>query len=226
MSLNLRTKIVNEYDQEIPQSQTADNPVAPWGRVIKVHLFNLGLPMNRYTFVLPSETKTLSAEMPTSASSLYCNTVTQGGHRVGQIFLQRHTRNFEIRRRVLRVYKIEHTVSLSLYLSICWCTLIFPKGCAYTSLSLFLYLNLQKRFRSRSDPNGIQKECFVNLKMCACDREYAKCRTKADAHDKMGFQYTSISVYIIRSHARIQRGDRGSGPPPPPEKNTKKYRIS
>ena len=26
------TKIVNEYDQEIPQSQTADNPVAPRGR--------------------------------------------------------------------------------------------------------------------------------------------------------------------------------------------------
>ena len=25
-------KIVSEYDQEIPQSQTADNPVAPWGR--------------------------------------------------------------------------------------------------------------------------------------------------------------------------------------------------
>ena len=25
-------EIVNEYDQEIPQSQTADNPVAPWGR--------------------------------------------------------------------------------------------------------------------------------------------------------------------------------------------------
>ena len=25
----LETKIVNEYDQEIPQSQTADNPVAP-----------------------------------------------------------------------------------------------------------------------------------------------------------------------------------------------------
>ena len=24
-----RVKIVNEYDQEIPQSQTADNPVAP-----------------------------------------------------------------------------------------------------------------------------------------------------------------------------------------------------
>ena len=24
-----KAKIVNEYDQEIPQSQTADNPVAP-----------------------------------------------------------------------------------------------------------------------------------------------------------------------------------------------------
>ena len=27
------TKIVSEYDQEIPQSQTADNPLAPRGRV-------------------------------------------------------------------------------------------------------------------------------------------------------------------------------------------------
>ena len=32
----LRLKIVSEYDQEIPQSQTADNPVAPRGRVRKV----------------------------------------------------------------------------------------------------------------------------------------------------------------------------------------------
>ena len=28
-------KIVNEYDQEIPQSQTADNPVAPQGRAVQ-----------------------------------------------------------------------------------------------------------------------------------------------------------------------------------------------
>ena len=28
------SKIVNEYDQEIPQSQTADNPVAPWGKTV------------------------------------------------------------------------------------------------------------------------------------------------------------------------------------------------
>ena len=27
--LAITVKIVNEYDQEIPQSQTADNPVAP-----------------------------------------------------------------------------------------------------------------------------------------------------------------------------------------------------
>ena len=57
-----------------------------------------------------------------------------------------------------------------------------------------------------------RKECFVNLKICACDRKYAKCRTKADVHDKMDFQYISISVYIVRSNARIQRGGRGSGP--------------
>ena len=30
---NIGLKIVSEYDQEIPQSQTADNPVAPRGRV-------------------------------------------------------------------------------------------------------------------------------------------------------------------------------------------------
>ena len=28
----MKEKIVSEYDQEIPQSQTADNPVAPRGR--------------------------------------------------------------------------------------------------------------------------------------------------------------------------------------------------
>ena len=53
-------------------------------------------------------------------------------------------------------------------------------------------------------------------------RKYAKCRTKADAHDEMGFQYISISLDIVRSHARIQRGGgRGSGPSPPPEKSQK-----
>ena len=31
-SLSECSKIVSEYDQEIPQPQTADNPVAPRGR--------------------------------------------------------------------------------------------------------------------------------------------------------------------------------------------------
>ena len=31
----LNTKMVNECDQEIPQSQTADNPVAPRGRAVQ-----------------------------------------------------------------------------------------------------------------------------------------------------------------------------------------------
>ena len=31
-NVSLLPKIVSEYDQEIPQSQNADNPVAPRGR--------------------------------------------------------------------------------------------------------------------------------------------------------------------------------------------------
>ena len=41
-----------------------------------------------------------------------------------------------------------------------------------------------------------------------------------DQHDKMGFQYISISVYIGRSHARIQRGYG-----PHPLEKSQKYRI-
>ena len=35
MGLTSDSIIVSEYDQEIPQSQTADNPVAPRGRAAK-----------------------------------------------------------------------------------------------------------------------------------------------------------------------------------------------
>ena len=77
------------------------------------------------------------------------------------------------------------------------------------SLSIYICKNVWDPDQTRME---FKKECFINLKICACDRKYAKCRTKADAHDKMDFQYISISVYIVRSHARIQRGDRGSGP--------------
>ena len=31
------TKIVSKYDQEIPQLQTADNPMAPLGRALNHH---------------------------------------------------------------------------------------------------------------------------------------------------------------------------------------------
>ena len=82
----------------------------------------------------------------------------------------------------------------------------------FLSLSIYICKNGLDPDQTRME---FRKECFVNLKMCACDRKYAKCCTKADAHDKMGFQYISICVYIVRSHARIQRGDRGCIPPPP-----------
>ena len=56
----------------------------------------------------------------------------------------------------------------------------------YQSLSLFLsfYIYICK---NGLDPDQTRmefmKECFVHLKICACDRKYAKCCTKADAHD-------------------------------------------
>ena len=61
-------------------------------------------------------------------------------------------------------FKKNTHLSLPLNLSICRCTLIFPKGCACTSIYLFLYLHLQKRFGSRSDPNGIQERMFRQFK--------------------------------------------------------------
>ena len=89
------------------------------------------------------------------------------------------------------------------------------------SLSIYICKNVLDPDQTRME---FRKECFVNLNNCACDRKYAKCRSKADAHDKMVFQYISISVYIVRSHARIQRrgqGVRTPPPPPPPLKNHK-----
>ena len=61
-----------------------------------------------------------------------------------------------------------------------------------------------------------KKNTHLSLSLnLSIDRKYAKCRTKADARDKMGFQYISISVDIVRSHARIQRGGGAGGPEPP-----------
>ena len=142
---------------------------------------------------------------------------------VDQNFLQRYTRNFEIRRQFSELKKWRNSkrthISLSLSLSLLVDLSMhfdFPERmCMFQSLSLSLSIYICKNVL---DPDQtrmeFRKECFVNLKNCACDRKYAKCRTKADAHDKMGFQYISISVYIVRSHARIQRGWHGVRTPP------------
>ena len=105
--------------------------------------------MNRYTFVLPSENQ-----------NAFTYVYTQG-HLVDQNFC-----NFEIRRRILRVEKQRNSkrtfpsllVDLSVHFD-------FPERmCMYQSLSLSLYLHLQKRFGSRSDTNGIQERIFRHFK--------------------------------------------------------------
>ena len=47
-----------------------------------------------------------------------------------------------------------------------------------------------------------RKECFVNLKICACDRKYTKCCTNADAHD------VYLNKYI---HCRVPCTDPEGG---------------
>ena len=81
--------------------------------------------MNRYTFVLPSENLNAFACSPSAQMPFQ-------GHLVDQNFLQRYTRNFEIRRRVLRVknndeIQKEHT-SLSLSISLSLSTSADPEG--------------------------------------------------------------------------------------------------
>ena len=91
----------------------------------------------------------------------------------------------------------------------------------YQSLSLSLSIYICK---NGLDPDQtrieFRKECFVNLKNCACDRKYAKCRTKADAHDKMGFLYLNKCI-----HCPVLCVDPEGGQvvrtPPPPKKNPK-----
>ena len=69
-------------------------------QVVKVHLINLGLPMNRYTFVLPSENKNAFRLLSICANALYnvIQSLNRQGHLVDQNFLQRYTLIFEIRR--------------------------------------------------------------------------------------------------------------------------------
>ena len=60
------------------------------------------------------------------------------------------------------------------------------------SLSIYVCKNVLDPDQTRME---FKKECFINLKICACDRKYAKCRTKADAHDKMDFQYINKCIH-------------------------------
>ena len=83
------------------------------------------------------------------------------------------------------------------------------------SLSIYICKNVLDPDQTRME---FRKECFVNLKNCACDRKYAKCRTKADAHDKMGFQYIHCPVPCA-DPVLGGGGGRGSGPPLKNHKN-------
>ena len=145
-------------------------------QVVKVHLFILGLPMNRYTFVLPSENQNAFRLLSVCANAVY--NVIQSLKDISSIKIFRKDKHESLK----NVDELSELKKMTK----------FKKE--HASLSLSLYLSIY--------------------------RKYAKCHTKADAHDKMGFQYISISVDIVRSHARIQRGDS-----PPPEKS-QKHRIS
>ena len=111
-------------------------------------------------------------------------------------------------------FKKNTSLSLSLSLSLSM-HFDFPEMmCMYQSLSLSLSIYICK---NGLDPDQtrmeFKKECFVDLKICACDRKYAKCRTKADAHDKMDFQYISNKcIHFPVPCADPEWGDRGSGP--------------
>ena len=117
------------------------------------------------------------------------------------------TRNFEIRRQVLRVKKMtkfkkkQHThmhLSLSLYLPIRRCTP--ERMCMHQSLSLSFSVYICK---NGLDPDQtrmeLRKECFANRKICACYWKYAK---------PMRIIRWVFSIYIGQSHA-----GQGSGGP-------------
>ena len=93
-----------------------------------------------------------------------------------RFFFLKSTQNFEIRRRVPRVKtnwrnSKTHTHT-SLSLSTCRSSdAMFTWMCLHQSLSLYIC-------KQCLDPDQtwmvFRIECFVNLKMCACDRKYAK----------------------------------------------------
>ena len=142
-------------------------------QVVEVHVFNLGLPMNR-SFRKPKRFRMLyicanavynviQSVKDISSIRFFCKDIHETLKYADEFSGLK--KNDEIQKE-----HISLSLSLSLYLlSICRCTLIFPKGCACNSLSLFLSpFTFAKRFRSRSDPNGIQERMFRQLEMYSC----------------------------------------------------------
>ena len=89
------------------------------------------------------------------------------------------------------------------------------------SLSFSLYLHLQKGLDPDQTRMEFRKECFVNLKICACHRKYAKCRTKANAHDKWVFSYLNKSIHCPVPCTDPEGGGQRIQTSSPPLKNHK-----
>ena len=80
----------------------------------------------------------------------------------------------------------------------------------YFSFSLYICKNRLDPDQTRME---FRKECFVNLKSCACGSKCTKRRTKDDAHNKMVF---SMSQYVYMLAGPMRRSSGGSGGPDPP----------
>ena len=111
-------------------------------QVIKVHLFNPGLPMNRYTFVLPSENQNAfacspSAQMLFVVDQNFCKDIHKTLKYVDQFSELKMTK-----------FKKNTHLSLSISLSLLVDLLMhfdFPKRmCMYQSLSLSLSIYICK----------------------------------------------------------------------------------
>ena len=88
------------------------------------------------------------------------------------------------------------------------------------SLSIYICKNVLDPDQTRME---FRKECFVNLKNCACDRKYAQ---KPMRTIKWVFSI-SQEVYTLSGPMRGSRGGGAGGPdPPPPPEKSHKYRIS
>ena len=185
-------------------------------QVIQVYLFNLGLPMNRlFTFV---------NQNAICANAVYNVIQSQDISSIRIFCKDIHETLKYVDKKMTKFKKNTHLSLLPLYLSICRCSLIFPKGChcACTSLSLFLSeFTFAKTVGIQIRPEWYSGKNVSSIKKIAHAIESMQCRTKADAHDKMGFQY--ISIHCPVPCADPEGGGQGVRTPPP-EKHTKPMR--